>query len=216
MAADESTPMIRLPLLFLCLFSSVRGAAQPPGDTPSCHSVLFAAKLNAYDDFDQDLGDGLVLRVKSFNEPAWFIDVVPAAKPQNDYVYPVNPPLRFNGNQMLGPGYSETIESSLNHPHEMYFLLSAPDFDRISSLIGNVLWPYQTSDPDKALADYLAALKAAKTGWLELTVRHYEVDAAGGLKSIQFRVQVVVPSDFALDKDLKYERVSCPAKNNWP
>jgi len=208
--------IIRLSLLVLCLSGAVAARAQLPAASPPCRSVSLAADLEVYDDFEQNLGSGLVLRVKSFKEPGWFVDVVPAAKPNDDYVYPVNPPLRFNGNQTLGPGYGEDVKSSLGHPHEMRFLLTPADYDHVSSFIGNVLWPYQTPTPDQALKDYSAALDSVRTGWLKLTVRHYETDSSGQLKSIQFRVQVVTPSDFEFAEGLEFKRVACPPKPDFP
>jgi len=208
--------IIRLTLLAFCLSGAVAAQAQDPASSPPCHSVSLAAGLKVYDDFEQNLGSGLVLRVKSLKEPGWFVDVVPAAKPDDDYVYPVNPPLRFNGNQTLGPGYGEDVKSSLGHPHEMRFLLTPADYDRVSSLIGNVLWPYQTPTPDQALKDYLAALDSVRTGWLKLTVRRYETDSSGQLKSIQFRAQVVAPSDFQFAKGLEFGQVACPPKTDFP
>jgi hypothetical protein len=212
----EARAKIRLSLLVLCWCGVVAIQAQPPSPSPPCRSISLMADLEVNDDFEQNLGSGLVLRVKSLKEPGWFVDVVPAAKPNDDYVYPVNPPLRFNGKQTLGPGYGEDVKSSLGYPHEMRFLLNPTDYDRVSSLIGNILWPYQTSTPDQARKDYSAALDSVRTGWLELTVLHYKTDSGGALKSIQFRAQVVVPSDFELAKDLEVKQVACPSKADFP
>ena len=37
----------------------------------------------------------------------WQISLAPSHAPDSDYIYPVNPPLRFNGLQTLGPGYGD-------------------------------------------------------------------------------------------------------------
>jgi len=113
---------------------------------------------------------GLLFRVKSQKEHGWFLDIVPAEANTKDYIYPVNLPLRSNGNQTLGPGFGETVKSSLAHPHEMNFLLSRSDYDRISDLVGNVLRSYQTKDPDKALSDYTNAVDRAKKGSLRVAI----------------------------------------------
>jgi hypothetical protein len=199
-------------LVLLCIAAAI-GPAE--ASSRSCRSVTFTAKLSIDQTFRQELGEGLLLRVQPL-DATWFVDVVPAARPQDDYVYPVNPPLRFNGNQTLGPGYTETAASSLGHPHEMWFLLDGADFKHISSLIGSVLWPYQTSNPDKAMSDYSDAVRAAKTGWLQLSVQTYDLDKGGDLESIQFRVNMVVPADFALEKSLKAGRAVCPSKKPSP
>ena len=148
-------------LLSLCLLSPAVAQAQ---HSLSCQFVSFKVTLNANDNFERELGGGLLFRVRSEKNPGWFVDIVPAEENTKDYIYPVNLPLRFNGNQTLGPGYGETAKSSLSHPHEMNFLLDRSDYDRIFGLVGNVLWSYKTSDPDKALADYTNAVELARKG----------------------------------------------------
>src|SRR5690242_8981788 len=91
-------------LNFLFLLVILRTAdclAQASPETAMCVSASFAAELEVYDNFEEEIGDGLVFQLKAGKEPGWFIDVVPAKSPNNDYVYPVNPPLRFNPTQML-------------------------------------------------------------------------------------------------------------------
>ena len=134
----------------ICLFSAIvapaqhaqaqRGRAEP---SFPCKSVFFKAALNADDDFALELGGGLLFRVRSEKkigkDTGWFLDIVPAEANTKDYIYPVNLPLQLNGNQTFGPGYGESVKSSLAHPHEMSFLLTRSDYDRVFGLIGNVL-----------------------------------------------------------------------------
>ncbi|MHB8217148.1 MAG: hypothetical protein ACYDDS_13825 [Candidatus Sulfotelmatobacter sp.] len=165
--------------------------------SPACASIFFKAALNAGEDFERELGSGLLLRVRSQKESGWFLDIVPAEANSKDYIYPVNLPLRLNGNQTLGPGYGETIQSSLAHPHEMNFLLSRSDYDRIFNLVENVLWSYQTPDPDKALSDYTNAVDNARKGSLKLTISSYKTDPkTGALTHIKLRGQITTPIDF--------------------
>ncbi len=165
--------------------------------SPACQFVSFKVHLNAGDSFERELGGGLLFRVRSQKEPGWFLDIVPAEANTKDYIYPVNLPLRSNANQTLGPGYGETVTSSLAHPHEMYFLLNRSDYDRVFGLIGNVLWSYKTSDPDKALADYTNAVDEARKGWLRVAVPSYKANPkTGGPSRIKLRVDVTTPLDF--------------------
>ena len=101
-------------LLPLFLHASISAQKQPSFD---CRSVSFKVALNASDSFQRELGGGLLFRVTAEKQPAWFVDIVPAEENTKDYIYPVNPPLRFNPLQTLGPGNSETIQSSLSFPH---------------------------------------------------------------------------------------------------
>ena len=100
---------------------------------------LLKRALNAGEDFERELGGGLLFRVNSQKEPGWFVDIVPAEANTKDYVYPVNLPLRLNSEQTLGPGYGETVKSSLAHPHDNAF--SAEPLGLRSGLrpVGNVL-----------------------------------------------------------------------------
>jgi hypothetical protein len=186
--------MLRAVLLPLCLLATTGVGAQ---SSFACQSVFFKAALNAHDDYERELGGGLLFRVKSGKEPGWFVDVVPAEENKKDYVYPVNLPLRQNPNQTLGPGYGETVDSSLGHPHVMNFLLNRSDYDRVSGLIGNVLRSYQTPDPDKAVSDYTNAVDDAKKGQLKVTVSSHKTDhTTGTLSRIKLRVQITTPADF--------------------
>ncbi len=188
----------------MCLIAAVPARAQ---SSLACLSVSFKVHLNAGDSFERELGGGLLFRMTSEKEPGWFLDIVPAEANTKDYIYPVNLPLRLNPNQTLGPGYGETVKSSLAHPHEMYFLLNRSDYDRVSGLIGNVLWSYQTSDPDKALADYTNAADEARKGWLRVAVSSYKTDPkTGALSRIKLRVDVTTPQDFQF----------APHLNPWP
>jgi hypothetical protein len=182
-----------LMLVCLSLIPAIDVRAQ---SSPACQSVSFKVHLNAGDSFERELGGGLLFRVKSLKYPGWFLDIVPAEANTMDYIYPVNVPLRLNANQTLGLGYGETVKSSLAHPHEMRFLLNRSDYDRVFDLIGNVLWPYQTSDPDKALSDYTNAVDDAKKGSLRVTISSYKTDSKGALTRIKLRVEVTTPPDF--------------------
>jgi hypothetical protein len=203
--------------MLLCVISVLAvSATQARPAKESCQAISFSASLDVYDDFTQELGSGLVFRLKAFKAPGWSIDVVPSRTPDNDYVYPANPPLRFNGNQTLGAGYGEDAKTSFGHPHEMRFLLNQPDYDRVSSLIGNVLWPYQTASPDKARDDYFNTLKTAETGWLRLTVLSFKIAGAGDPSRIKFRVEIKLPPDFSVASGLRPRATACPSKRDYP
>ena len=130
--------------------------------------------LHAGENFERELGGGLLFRVTSEKQPGWFFDIVPAEAVSKDYIYPVNLPLRFNPNQTLGPGYGENAKSSLGYAHEMQFLIYKTDYDQVSSLTENVLWPDKVSDPDRAFGDFASAVHRAKKGRLKVTVSSYK------------------------------------------
>jgi hypothetical protein len=181
-------------LVLVCGIAAVGAQAQ---SSAACQYVSFKVALNAGDNFERELGGGLLFRVRSQKEQGWFLDIVPAEANTKDYIYPVNLPLRFNGSQTLGPGYGETVKSSLAHPHEMRFLLSRADYDRVFGLIGNVLWSYRTSDPDKALSDYNNAVDDASKGSLRIHISSYKTNPkTQALTHIKLRVEITTPASF--------------------
>jgi hypothetical protein len=201
--------MLRATLISAFVVAALLSQAQV---SSSCNSVSFKVTLHVSEDFEKELGGGLLFRVKSAKQPGWFVDIVPAEATSQDYIYPVNLPLRFNPNQTLGPGYGESVRSSLAYTHEMQFLLYKPDYDRVSSLIGNVLWSSQTSDPDKALSDYASAARKAKKGMLKVNVFSYKTNnATGALARIKLRVQITTPLEFQYAPGLTPMPASCPA-----
>jgi hypothetical protein len=200
--------MLRATLISAFVVAAMLSQAQV---SSSCNSVSFKVNLHVSEDFEKELGGGLLFRVKSGKQPGWFVDIVPAEATSQDYIYPVNLPLRFNPNQTLGPGYGETVRSSLAYTHEMQFLLYKPDYDQVSSLIGNVLWSYRSSDPDKALSDYASAARKAKKGMLKVTVSSYKTNATGALARIKLRVQITTPLEFPYAPGLTPMPATCPA-----
>lgn len=198
--------ILRAVLLPLCLLATTGVGAQ---SSFACRSVFFKVALNAHDDFERELGGGLLFRVRSQKEPGWFLDIVPAEANSNDYIYPVNLPLRQNPNQTLGAGYGESVDSSLGHPHEMRFLLDRSGYDRVSALIGNVLSSYQTPDPDKAVSDFTNAVDSARKGSLRVHVSSYKTDKTGTLTRIKLRVEITTPLDFQFAPGLNPLPASC-------
>ena len=129
----------------------------------------------------------------------------------HDFIYPVNPHMRFNGLQILGPSYGDDTKASLAHPHEMRFLLDRADYDRISPLLTNALWPYSAPHPDQADDEYIGALKTLVTGQLKLTVPAYDADPVNGsIRRINFQAEFTTPGSFELDLALKPKPAVCP------
>jgi hypothetical protein len=200
--------------LFIGLVVSIAGRSQA---SLSCHLIVLAGELQSGNHFEKAIGGNLVFRL----EPellgpkgeihGWRISLVSSRAPEHDYIYPVNPPLRFNGLQMLGPSYGDDTKTSLVHPHEMRFLLDRAGYNRISPLLTNALWPYSAPHPDRADDEYISALKALNLGQLKFTVRDYDADAvSGSIRKIDFQAQFTAPDNFEFDPALKPRPAACP------
>lgn len=155
-------------VLILWVLSPVLLAAQNKGAL--CRSFTLAGKLAAKASFKRDIGNGLSFQVKPTGLGAkgeldgWEIYIVRPEDPDKDYIYPVNLPLRFNGVQILGASYNDDAGTSLGRPHEMWFLTNKADYDKMSPVLNNALWPYMSPHPDKVGEEFYAVLKVVEAG----------------------------------------------------
>jgi hypothetical protein len=104
----EGKDLFRICLLLLGLTVSIVG--QPMA---ACHSITLTGELQSGDRFEKVIGGELVFRLeperlgRDGELHGWRIGLAPLHEPDRDYIYPVNPPLRFNGLQILGPSYGD-------------------------------------------------------------------------------------------------------------
>jgi hypothetical protein len=204
--------------LFVSLvFLSVTGRSVSQSPTPStCLSTVVAGELTSGNHFEKTIGGGLVFRLNpeqhgsSGELSGWSIALVPL-QGHDDFIYPVNPPLRFNGETILGPSYGDDTKASLGHPHVLFFLLSPGDYDKIAPLMTNALWPYSAPRREKAADEYESALRSLTKGQLELTVQAYDADpASGSIRRLKFLAEFIAPAGFRFNPSLKARHVACP------
>jgi hypothetical protein len=110
------------------------GAAQAAKPI-NCHKIALKGELASGDRFEKPIGGGLVFRLDperlgpDGKLNGWGITLVPSRGSDKDQIYPVTPPLRFNGTQTLGPSYGEDAKTSLQRPHEDSRETIASDYD---------------------------------------------------------------------------------------
>jgi hypothetical protein len=205
--------------MFRCILVplTVAGTLTAPtrvSNAASCQTASFAAELSAGDKVEKLIGNDLFFRLDPIRLGAkgelngWEISMATAKAPDHDYIYPVNPPLRFNGLQILGASYGEGVQASLGHPHEMWFLLNRADYDRLSPLLTNALWPYSAPRPDQSNAEYLDAVRTVAKGWLKFGVVSYDLSAADSVARLKFRVEFRAPGISSLSGGLRPRRES--------
>jgi hypothetical protein len=184
---------MRAALVLLLL--TIPAVAQQPAKQ-SCKSFRFRISLSAGQDFEKSIGEGLTLAIKS-EDPiegianGWDIALF---KQDRDYIYPVNLPIRFNPTQFISPAYGQTLQDQTRN-RSMKFLWKHDEYERITTLEQDVLWPYQAKGPDKAVADYTRAVNGASIGELRLEVRRFKVEKEH-LVAIDYDAEVVVPEAF--------------------
>lgn len=199
------------------LFAAVASAAAQSAPSTVCRQIVVTGQLASGEALEKRIGGGLVFRIapekpdRDGKANGWEITLGPSGT-DDDYIYPVTPPLRFNGVQTLGPSYGDDAKASLGHTHEMRFVLDSADYKRIWPLLTNALWPYSAPDPDKAGFEYLAALRHLSTGLLRLSVTSYDKDADTELiRRIEFRAEFSAPASFHFEPNLKPQQAECPS-----
>ncbi|PYV17196.1 MAG: hypothetical protein DMG21_09050 [Acidobacteria bacterium] len=183
---------------------------QKPAE-PACKSIALNFSLKAGENYKQRVND-LTFKTKTWEpksgEAEWTFSLEDADG--HDYIYTVNPPLRFNPSQFLGAAYGVTARDSLSRNRESRFLLNKGDYDRFWPFVTNSLWPYSAPRPDKAADEYWNALGKLRTGLLRLKIIKSDVTPDDAIRSAEFLVELVAPSDFRFDPKLTPQLSACP------
>jgi hypothetical protein len=188
----------------------------PMWSSPACNSAPVASELLAGQTFERVISSELVFQIRpeklgpNGQFDGWTIALHSKSSPEDDYIYPVNPPIRFNGLQTLGPAYGEDAKASLGHAHQMNFLLSRKDYNRIQPLLTGALWPYSAPHPDTAGSEYLEGLKHLSMGTADLQVLSYDLLAGtDSIRRVKFRIVFTAPADFKFEPALGAKPSSC-------
>ena len=178
----------------------------------SCRAVSFTAKLDAGKSFVQKVG-GLEFKIYATQDKGlcngWRFSLGDAGG--NDFIYPVNMPLRFNPSQILGCSYGLTAKQGLEMKRSLRFILNEQDYLRLDPLMMDALWPGDSPDPDHAGERYLNAIRSVQTGLVQLKTVRYELSSDGLIRSATFRVELIAPASFHFQPGLKAHSMPCPA-----
>ncbi len=176
----------------------------------NCQTAKFNGQLKGSDAFQQSLGNGLVFRLIPLKDNWGWQIIISPRNSQDDWAYPVNPPLRFGNSQYLGTGYGETVKEQLKHEHEVRFLLTSTDYAQLFELAQDALWPYRAKEPNKATSDYLAALDRVKTGTVKLVALDYDKNGPPEkVNWMSFDAHVITPKGFHGDSGLDWRTIEC-------
>lgn len=181
--------------------------SQDKSTQPQCIAVAISFSLNTADSFQQPISN-LTFKMQPLKSTGWAYSLNDAKG--RDFIYPVNPALRFNGSQMLGAGYGDTAKQSLSHGRELRFLLNESDYDAFWPFVEHALWPYNAPDPDHATEQYLSEFDKLRTGLLRITIVRSDVSTDDEVRSAEFKVQFIAPGAFPLISSLSPHAVVCP------
>ena len=190
-------------LIVTCLLSQSVLAQQ-------CRQAKFKGHLASGEGFTQTIGAGLELRLEPVpNDGGWDASVSPHGS-DDDWAYIVNPPFHFGNSQCMSSEYGETVRERLSHPHEINFVLTASDYDRMLTLAKDALWPYNSKNPEHAPSNYEKALAKVPKGLLVVQPIDYDRQGPSDQASwMDFEVVVIVPDSFAGNPTLKWASASC-------
>ena len=184
--------------------------------TSACNSVSISSELVAGQIFEGAIGGDLVFQIRpeklgpNGELDGWIVALHSKSSPEDDYIYPVNPPIRFNGLQTLGTAYGEDAKASLGHSRRMRFLLQRKDYERIQPLLNAALWPYSAPRPDTAGSEYLDGIKKLSTGTADLQVLSYDLlPGTDSIRRMKFVVVFTTPVDFKFEPALRPKPSSC-------
>jgi hypothetical protein len=178
-----------------------------------CLRGTFEGQVNGSEVFRIALGNRLELRLDPLKDNWGWQAIISPQGSNDDWAYPVNPPLRFGNSQYMGTGYGETAREQLSRAHEIRFLLVREDYERISKLVNDALWPYSAKDPENAGSIYLNAIKRVRTGTVLITPVEYEKSGPSETVAwMKFKVLVIAPLDFVGNNALSWQKGSCDMK----
>jgi hypothetical protein len=131
---------------------------------------------------------------------------------EEDRIYPVNLPLRFNPWQDIGSSYGIRAEEKLQRPILYAFVPDDESFRRIRDLATDALWPYSARDPAHATEAYLTVLNTLALGTIRFTPTQYRTTESGrSIVEMAFLVQIIAPEQFAFAAD-NPQAAPCPPK----
>lgn len=195
-----SKPLAVLAFIFAAMSASAKNAEPFP-----CRTVSFVASVADGTAFEREISPDLALRLAG-----WRVTLTPVGAPDNDYIYPVNPPIRFNPMQNFGAGYGLSAKQSMEMPRELRFVTRKKDYDRIDPKLIGALWPYNAPRPKTASAEYLSVLKSLTTGVLKIAVLDYELDSADEeVVRARFSIELTAPTAIGFLPELGPKSASC-------
>ena len=194
-------------------FTQTHPPSQPPNASAPCSAIEMVMQLEAGKTYSQSIGNGLTFKIVAMKDKGWGWVLSLEDKAVRDYIYPVNPPLRFNPSETLGRGYGKSARESLSYDRKLRFLLNNADFDRLEPLLKNALWPYNAPDPDRALNEYVTALHNLQTGVLKLKVLAADVAPDDSVRSAKFHVEFVAPEAFRFEASPRPHPSPCPLQD---
>lgn len=191
-----------------------------------CHEISFHGSVQAGEHFSREIGSGLQFRLVpvQFSDPStatpldgWRIQLVPtepagSVREEEDRIYPVNLPLRFNPWQDIGSSYGITADEKLQRPILYAFVPDGESFRRIRDLATDALWPYSARNPTHPSESYLTVLNTFALGTIRFTPTQYRTAESGkSIVEMAFLVEIIAPEQFAFAA-ANPRAVPCPPK----
>lgn len=111
-----------------------------------------SGEVRASEDFTAELPGGLVFALEAGRDaPGWIIRLHKADRPEQDLVWPANPPYRFDNVRYLNTDYGKTPEQMLQwNPRRFFFYDDPAVADTAVKWVEDVvLWPTGQEPPPR-------------------------------------------------------------------
>ena len=219
--AHRAPLLPHVPIMLAAGFQAIGGTGtftqlDPQPCRPLQHLCLSTGPSKVYEDHPETYADSRSeLRAAHRRESDFegyaikWRDVFPGGCCRSRLYRSVNPPLRYNPLQTLGPGYALSAKESLNWSREVRFILNEPDYKRIHQLWNYALWPADAPDPDNAIENNLTAIKQLRTGFLRESILQSDVSPDDIALSATVRFDLIAPSEFPFDPALGPQASAC-------
>ena len=172
-----------------------------------CRAASVITIIEGDRDFMLELGNDLKLHLRSGKDQlGWVVSVTPEGNIKEDWMFPVNLPLRTGESQFLATGYGESVRERMQYKHEIRFALTQSDYQQYARLATQTL---ESRDPDAA-GRFLAEYRKMRAGTVVIEPLKYQTSSDGTqMEWAKLKFVVIVPKTFPGSTALKWRRSEC-------
>jgi len=227
----SSVPSVAVRFLFACsavclVTSSARSQNPKEFQTtghfdPKSLSVKFAGEAKQNEAFEKPVGGGLIFRLApnaSGWPPGWEIRINADTEADSgettspDFVWVVTPPYRSSNPRHLDTQYGISLKDAVAwSPRDFSFVLTGKDYKSAKTALDKVLWPKTEQEQQQGLEEI--ARVPVGVGLLTILDSHVTEGKAegnvGSIDWIKFTVELRLPCDFPIAKNLTADRRTC-------
>jgi len=223
---DQREVLVVQSILILLLLLPISDAARAQ---TTCKQFSFTAEVKAGESFRRPIGSDLLFGVEpeeTNNIHGWHFGIGPTVRTADDnvldYIFVVTPPYHFRHPTDLTTDYGVAAQYAVK-PGQIWFwfVLSYADAKVASAALDHDIWPQNDIDVanqgkvrerlPKGRGEFVILDSKFTPGEIDKN-GNCEREFCGKMKSIRFRVTMVVPPTFTIASGLRTTPESCPGR----